>query len=195
MVMASSTGLNVPAGAGGDGVGNPTAAAAATEECRLRRRRRLETQGSGEAGPSWVRRLRPAAGSRFSPSSSSSSSAQEEEADPDVQEMELAPLPPPAAAGVGVGVVLQPQPEPEPEPEPEAPPVAAVVAAQRVWPLAFGSVTMAGRMRIMEDTVSLHPNLCYWPADGSPIHFFAVFDGHGGPHVRVCSPSRPNLCL
>ena len=175
MVIASA-GVNVPAtGAGGDGVGNPTAAPAATQECRLRRRRRLEPQGSGEAGPSWVRRLRPAA-SRFSSSSSSQSASQgssQEEADQEVQEMELAPLPP---AG------LQPEPEPEP---------VAAVAAQQVWPVAFGSVTMAGRMRIMEDTVSLHPNLCTWAADGSPMHFFAVFDGHGGPHVRVVLPPSP----
>ncbi|CAD6264232.1 unnamed protein product [Miscanthus lutarioriparius] len=86
--------------------------------------------------------------------------------------MELAPLPP---AG------LQPEPEPEP---------VAAVAAQQVWPVAFGSVTMAGRMRIMEDTVSLHPNLCTWAADGSPMHFFAVFDGHGGPHVSALCRER-----
>ncbi|XP_066348920.1 probable protein phosphatase 2C 37 [Miscanthus floridulus] len=86
--------------------------------------------------------------------------------------MELSPLPP---AG------LQPEPEPEP---------VATVAAQQVWPVAFGSVTMAGRMRIMEDTVSLHPNLCTWAADGSPMHFFAVFDGHGGPHVSALCRER-----
>jgi len=83
--------------------------------------------------------------------------------------MELAPLTP---AG------LQPEP-------------VAAFAAQQVWPVAFGSVTMAGRMRIMEDTVSLHPNLCNWAADGSPMHFFAVFDGHGGPQVRVVLPPSP----
>nr|BAK01119.1 predicted protein [Hordeum vulgare subsp. vulgare] len=49
------------------------------------------------------------------------------------------------------------------------------------WPVAFGSVALAGRLREMEDTVSVRPSLCAW-ADGSPMHFFAVFDGHGGPH-------------
>jgi len=33
--------------------------------------------------------------------------------------------------------------------------------------------------------------LCTWAADGSPMHFFAVFDGHGGPHVRVVLPPSP----
>jgi protein phosphatase 2C len=163
----TSAGVNVP---GDDGVGNPAAASgsASAPECRTmqRRRRRLEPQGSGDAavGPSWVRRLRPAA-SRFSPSPSQGSAdrpddEEHEEDDPDVQEMELVPLPP---AGPQE---LQP----------------ADVPAQ-VWPVAFGSLSMAGRMRMMEDTVSLHPDLCTW-ADGSPVHFFAVFDGHGGSHVR-----------
>ncbi|VAH39671.1 unnamed protein product [Triticum turgidum subsp. durum] len=38
----------------------------------------------------------------------------------------------------------------------------------------------------MEDTVSLHPSFCAW-ADGSPMHLFAVFDGHGGPHYATAS--------
>ena len=59
----------------------------------------------------------------------------------------------------------------------------ADAGAAAVWPVAFGSVALAGRLREMEDTVSLHPSFCVW-ADGSPMHFFAVFDGHGGAHVR-----------
>lgn len=169
----TSAGVNVP---GDDGVGNPAAASgsASAPECRTmqRRRRRLEPQGSGDAaaGPSWVRRLRPAA-SRFSPSPSQGSAdrpndEEQEELDHEV-EVELAPA----------GPQLEPG---EAEGEPEA---EAVAVAPQVWPVAFGSLSMAGRMRMMEDTISLHPDLCTW-ADGSPVHFFAVFDGHGGSHVR-----------
>uniref|UniRef100_A0A804RK89 protein-serine/threonine phosphatase n=1 Tax=Zea mays TaxID=4577 RepID=A0A804RK89_MAIZE len=187
MVMASA-GVNVP---GGDEVRNPTAASASTPECRMRRRHRLEPQGSGDAaaaaapGPSWVRRLRPAA-SRFSPSpspslspSSSQSSAdrpndeEQEELDHEV-EVELAPA----------GPQLEPG---EAEGEPEA---EAVAVAPQVWPVAFGSLSMAGRMRMMEDAVSLHPDLCTWAADGSPMHFFGVFDGHGGSHVSALCRDR-----
>jgi serine/threonine protein phosphatase PrpC len=46
-------------------------------------------------------------------------------------------------------------------------------------------------MRDMEDAVSLRPSFCTW-LDGSPMHFFAVFDGHGGPHVRH-PPANPLL--
>lgn len=48
--------------------------------------------------------------------------------------------------------------------------------------LGFGSVALPGRSRGMEDAVSVRP-FFFRPAGGSPLHFFAVFDGHGGPHV------------
>lgn len=49
-------------------------------------------------------------------------------------------------------------------------------------PPGFGSVALSGRSREMEDAVSVRP--CFFrPALGSPFHFFAVFDGHGGSHV------------
>ncbi|XP_047086897.1 probable protein phosphatase 2C 37 [Lolium rigidum] len=46
----------------------------------------------------------------------------------------------------------------------------------------------------MEDTVSLHPSFCVW-ADGSPMHFFAVFDGHGGPHVAALCREQMHAIL
>ncbi|XP_037482673.1 probable protein phosphatase 2C 37 [Triticum dicoccoides] len=62
------------------------------------------------------------------------------------------------------------------------------------WPVSFGSVALAGRLREMEDTVSLHPSLCAW-ADGSPMHLFAVFDGHGGPHAAALCREQMHVIL
>ncbi|CAO2210436.1 unnamed protein product [Urochloa humidicola] len=55
---------------------------------------------------------------------------------------------------------------------------------------AFGWVSVAGRSREMEDAVSLRPGFCTWPLDGEPMHFFAVFDGHGGSHVSTLCRDR-----
>ncbi|KAI4974568.1 hypothetical protein ZWY2020_047848 [Hordeum vulgare] len=53
------------------------------------------------------------------------------------------------------------------------------------WRGAYGA---AGKSRedgvTMHDTVSMRPSLCTW-VDGSRMHFFAVFDGHGGPVVSA----------
>ncbi|XBI34549.1 hypothetical protein VPH35_120341 [Triticum aestivum] len=65
-----------------------------------------------------------------------------------------------------------------------------VVLAAR-WRGAYGAVGMLGSYRtIMEDKVSLLPSFFTW-VDGSCMHFFAVFDGHGGPEVSV--PCRDHM--
>ncbi|XP_048544348.1 probable protein phosphatase 2C 37 [Triticum urartu] len=46
----------------------------------------------------------------------------------------------------------------------------------------------------MEDSVSLRPSFCAW-ADGSPMHFFAVFDGHGGPQVSALCSDQMHVIL
>lgn len=54
----------------------------------------------------------------------------------------------------------------------------------------FGFVSLSGRSREMEDAVSLQP--CFYsPGDdcSSTLHFFAVFDGHGGSHVKSGRPA------
>jgi protein phosphatase 2C len=77
------------------------------------------------------------------------------------------------------------EPEEElPLPPPTGPVLQLPEAAQASWPVAFGSLSVAGRSRDMEDTVSLRPGFHAW-VDGSPMHFFGVFDGHGGSHVRT----------
>lgn len=46
------------------------------------------------------------------------------------------------------------------------------------------AVALAGRLRSMEDAVSIMTSLCS-PAMNRfrPVHYFGVFDGHGGSHV------------
>uniref|UniRef100_A0A1D1Z664 protein-serine/threonine phosphatase n=1 Tax=Anthurium amnicola TaxID=1678845 RepID=A0A1D1Z664_9ARAE len=63
-------------------------------------------------------------------------------------------------------------------------------------PPVFGSVSLSGRSREMEDAVSLQPGFFSPGADGaSPLHFFAVFDGHGGTHVSALCRERMHVLL
>ncbi|KAL5214013.1 hypothetical protein ABZP36_003165 [Zizania latifolia] len=183
MVMASA-GVNMPGG-------NGDRDRAASQECRLRRRRRFSphrhvsaaaaTSASDEGGnvvtgsSAGDKRIRPARSppaSAYSCSSSSSPSDGSSDREEDCSSGGAAShLPPPAQAST-----------------------AAAAAAAPVWPVAFGSVSLAGRMRNMEDAVSLRPSFCVW-ADGSPMHFFAVFDGHGGPHVSALCREQMHAIL
>lgn len=53
-------------------------------------------------------------------------------------------------------------------------------------PPGFGSMSIAGRSREMEDAISLQPYFFRPEVPGRrPLHFFAVFDGHGGSHVNL----------
>ncbi|XP_012090362.1 probable protein phosphatase 2C 75 isoform X2 [Jatropha curcas] len=61
---------------------------------------------------------------------------------------------------------------------------------------AFGTMAVAGRSREMEDAIAVYTSLCK-PAINrrGPVHFFAVFDGHGGPHVAALCKERMHVFL
>ncbi|KAI3762419.1 hypothetical protein L1987_52849 [Smallanthus sonchifolius] len=51
---------------------------------------------------------------------------------------------------------------------------------------AYGSMSVVGRAREMEDEISVKMNFCRPKINGyRPVHFFAVFDGHGGHQVSA----------
>ena len=58
----------------------------------------------------------------------------------------------------------------------------------------FGSMSVSGRSREMEDAISVRINLFQPEVNRRrPVHLFGVFDGHGGAHV--ITESCPQLFL
>ncbi|XP_059626563.1 protein phosphatase 2C 37-like [Cornus florida] len=51
----------------------------------------------------------------------------------------------------------------------------------------FGSASVCGKRRDMEDAVALHPN--FW-RKGDGLHYFGVYDGHGCSHVATKCKDR-----
>lgn len=48
-----------------------------------------------------------------------------------------------------------------------------------------GAISIPGRQRVMEDSISIRPNLCSPDINcRRPVDFFAVYDGHGGRHAN-----------
>uniref|UniRef100_M1DLW0 protein-serine/threonine phosphatase n=1 Tax=Solanum tuberosum TaxID=4113 RepID=M1DLW0_SOLTU len=63
-------------------------------------------------------------------------------------------------------------------------------------PPAVGSKSVKGMRPSMEDEVSIHPNLCSPLINGGrPLHFYAVYDGHGGPQVSALCRERMHLIV
>ncbi|GJN38449.1 hypothetical protein PR202_gb27487 [Eleusine coracana subsp. coracana] len=195
MVMASA-GVNM---AGNDG--NPSAAGATpggAAECRRLSPPPSAAAASGStstdtAGPSAVRRRSGAPPPPPSPPTSSSSEGtaytveeEDTETEEDDEYERRRALPPMAPVG-GVALAL-PAPSGSPRGWSTPPPPAPV------WPLAFGALGIAGRMRENEDTFSLRPGFYTW-VDGAAMHFFAVFDGHGGTHVSALCRNQMHQIL
>ncbi|KAJ4836879.1 hypothetical protein Tsubulata_045487 [Turnera subulata] len=71
--------------------------------------------------------------------------------------------------------------------------VAAAAAAKADM---FGTLSVSGRSREMEDAITAHASLCRPEINGRrPVHFFGVYDGHGGSHVAALCRERMHLLL
>ncbi|XP_059449788.1 probable protein phosphatase 2C 75 [Corylus avellana] len=58
----------------------------------------------------------------------------------------------------------------------------------------FGTMSVSGRSRGMEDAIGVRTSLCRPEISHyRPVHFFAVFDGHGGPHVAALCRERMHV--
>ncbi|KAL4557145.1 hypothetical protein LXL04_035317 [Taraxacum kok-saghyz] len=62
--------------------------------------------------------------------------------------------------------------------------------------LLYGSMSVVGRAREMEDEISVQMNLCRPEINGyRPVHFFGVFDGHGGHHVSALCKENMHVIM
>ncbi|KAL7585921.1 probable protein phosphatase 2C 75 [Lactuca sativa] len=60
----------------------------------------------------------------------------------------------------------------------------------------YGSISVVGRARDMEDEISVQPNFCRPEINGyRPVHFFGVFDGHGGHHVSALCKENMHVIM
>ncbi|XP_023755599.1 probable protein phosphatase 2C 75 isoform X2 [Lactuca sativa] len=63
-------------------------------------------------------------------------------------------------------------------------------------PPLHGIMSVVGRQREMEDEVSVRTNLCRPEINGfRPVHFFGVFDGHGGCHVSALCKEKMHVIM
>lgn len=61
---------------------------------------------------------------------------------------------------------------------------------------AVGTMSVSGRSREMEDAISVRIDFCRLEIFGRrSLHFFAVFDGHGGPHVAALCKEKMHVLL
>ncbi|KAI8564684.1 hypothetical protein RHMOL_Rhmol03G0200600 [Rhododendron molle] len=142
-------------------------------KCRERRRRRIER-----------RRLGPttAAG----PSSSASPASGENPADvSDGKIIRTEGAADPTSSSSGDEV----------EAFPGSPSVGGMATRADVTPV-YGMMSVAGRSRDMEDAIHVQTNLCRPEFNRRrPVHYFGVYDGHGGTHVAALCKDRMHLLM
>ncbi|KAI3808038.1 hypothetical protein L1987_23979 [Smallanthus sonchifolius] len=60
----------------------------------------------------------------------------------------------------------------------------------------YGSMSVVGRAREMEDEISVKMNFCRPEINGyRPVHFFGVFDGHGGHQVSALCKENMHVIM
>ncbi|KAK6158528.1 hypothetical protein DH2020_005842 [Rehmannia glutinosa] len=76
-------------------------------------------------------------------------------------------------------------------------PVPAAAEAERGNAVpVVGAVAVAGRQREMEDAVTVETCLCPPAINGFlPVHYFGVYDGHGGPHFAIMCKEKMHEIL
>ncbi|KAL8536524.1 hypothetical protein ACS0TY_011934 [Phlomoides rotata] len=67
----------------------------------------------------------------------------------------------------------------------------------RLFPMpAFGSASKMGRLHKMEDAVDIKMSLCSPIINqGRPVHYFGVYDGHGGSHFAIMCKEKLHAIL
>ncbi|CAK9135200.1 unnamed protein product [Ilex paraguariensis] len=69
------------------------------------------------------------------------------------------------------------------------------ISVSEVVPV-FGSMSLSGRQRDMEDAICVRTNLCRPEVNRRrPVHFFGVYDGHGGPHVAAMCRDKMHVLM
>ncbi|KAE9464963.1 hypothetical protein C3L33_03142, partial [Rhododendron williamsianum] len=60
----------------------------------------------------------------------------------------------------------------------------------------YGMMSVAGRSRDMEDAIHVQTNLCRPEFNRRlPVHYFGVYDGHGGTHVAALCKDKMHLLM
>ncbi|KAL3613780.1 hypothetical protein CASFOL_041854 [Castilleja foliolosa] len=79
---------------------------------------------------------------------------------------------------------------------PMAPPSPQVEAERGNPEPVIGAIAVSGRMRYMEDEICIQTKLCSPAINGFyPVHYFGVFDGHGGAHFSNTCKLRMHQIL